>query len=107
MLTRRDLVKCGVTAATLSGFSPRLVHADDDDGVGRSPFRTNPFVEPLPFPPVKEPVGVGPACRDALSSTGATQANPGTHQYIERTDCAPTKAYEIHVGEGVTSFHPN
>jgi len=105
MLTRRELVKCGVTAATLSGFSPRLVHADDE--VGRSPFRTDPFVEPLPFPPVKEPVGVGPACRDALSSTGFTQANPGPHQYIERADCVPTKAYEIHVAEGLHSFHPS
>jgi FtsP/CotA-like multicopper oxidase with cupredoxin domain len=105
MLTRRELVKCGVTAATLSGFSPRLVHADDD--VGGSPFRTDPFVEPLPFPPVKEPVGVGPACRDALSSTGFTQANPGPHQYIERADCVPTKAYEIHVAEGEHSFHPS
>ena len=103
MLTRRELLKCGVTAATLSGFSPRFARADN--GTGKSPFTTQPFVEALPLPPVKQPVGTGPNCRAALRTIG-TESSPGTHQFIERPDCAPVLAYESTVKEGLLQLPP-
>jgi FtsP/CotA-like multicopper oxidase with cupredoxin domain len=104
MLTRRELLKCGATAATLTGLLPRL--ARGDDGAARSPFVTPPFVDPVPFPALKQPVGSGTACLDALRVLG-TRASPGTHQFIERPDCGPVEAYEIEVKEGSHTFHPN
>jgi FtsP/CotA-like multicopper oxidase with cupredoxin domain len=103
MLTRRELLKCGIATATLSGFSPRFARADGT--AVKTPITTQPFVEPLPFPAVKVPVGTGANCRDSLHNVG-TQGNPGTFQFIERPDCAPSLAYEIAVQEGLHSFHP-
>jgi len=103
MLTRRELLKYGVTAATLSGFSPRLARGDDGDGA-RTPFKLQPFLDPLPVPLVKSTFSTGPNCVGALPVIG-TQASPGTHQYIERPDCAPVCAYTLDVKEGSHLFH--
>ena len=106
MLTRRELLKYGVTAATLSGFSPRFARGDDGGGgVPTSPFKTQPFIQALPFPPVKKPFTTGSGCVAGLPTTGI-QASPGTHQFIDRTDCAAALAYTIDVREGLHTFHP-
>src|SRR5947209_1771704 len=105
MLTRRDLLKYGVTAATLSGFSPRFARGDDDGGVARTtPFKLEPFRDPLPFPAVKTPFTTGPDCVTGLPTIGR-QASPGTHQFIERPDCAPVCGYTLDVREALHSFH--
>ena len=36
------------------------------NGVGVSAYATQPFVEPLPIPPVKTPVATGPGCESFL-----------------------------------------
>jgi FtsP/CotA-like multicopper oxidase with cupredoxin domain len=112
MLTRRELLKYGVTAATLSGFSPRLARGDDGGGGARTPFKTEPFVQSLPFPPVKQTFATGSGCVRSLPTVG-TQASPGTHQYSERPDFDPVCAYAINVsdrdanGDPITHiFHP-
>jgi hypothetical protein len=58
MVTRRELLKCGITAATLSGFSPRFARADDGAGA-TSPFKTKPFIQALPIPPVRQSTRTG------------------------------------------------
>lgn len=105
MLTRRELLKYGVTAATLSGFSPRLARGDDGGGA-RTPFKTTPFVQRLPLPLVKDPFSTGAACANSLPTTGV-KAGPAEHQFIDRPDCAPVRAYTIDVKEGLHAFHPD
>ena len=76
MLTRRDLLKYGVTAATLSGFSPRFARGDDGGGA-TSPFKTKPFVQELPFPLVKSPFSTGSGCVDKSTIWGYDGTYPG------------------------------
>ena len=54
MISRRDMLKYGVATATLSGVSLRPADADDGGGVGKTPFKTEPFIEPLPVPAIKK-----------------------------------------------------
>jgi FtsP/CotA-like multicopper oxidase with cupredoxin domain len=108
MISRRDVLKYGMATAALSGVSPRRAGADDD-GVGKSPFKTQPFLEPLPVAQIKIPVNATPttdgSCVNFLSP--GTLASPGTHQFIERADFKPRYAYEIHVKENkYHNFHP-
>jgi FtsP/CotA-like multicopper oxidase with cupredoxin domain len=100
MLTRRELLKYGVTTATLSGFSPRLARGDGGGGGSKSPFTLTPFVDPLPVPLVKSYFDTV----DSLPTTGI-QSSPGTHQFIERADCAPGRFYKLDVKEGSHRFH--
>ena len=93
MLSRRDMLKYGLATATLSGVSARRADADDD-GVGKTPFKTEPFQEPLPIPQIKKPV-------DILSP--GTAKSPGGHQFIDRFP--PKLFYEIRTKEAYQSFH--
>ena len=108
MLSRRELLKYGITTATLTGFAPRWARGDDGDAP-RSPFNTDAW-QPLPFPLVKSPFaidehdGISPV--DKLPTVGV-KAGPDAHQFIERSDCVPVKAYTIDVGPAMHQFHPN
>jgi FtsP/CotA-like multicopper oxidase with cupredoxin domain len=103
MFSRRDLLKYGLASATLSTVRARPAGADD--GVGKTPFRTDPFQDPLPLAPVKVAVNATPtldgSCVNLL--TRGKLASPGTHQFSERADFKPRYAYEIHVKEN--KFH--
>jgi len=105
MLTRRDLLKYGIGAATLSAFAPRFARGDDGGGA-RTPFVTKPFIQELPFPLVKSPFSTGSGCVDQLPTVGV-KAGPAEHQFIERGDCAPVLAYTIDVHEADHQFHPD
>src|SRR5438128_5492388 len=106
MISRRDVLKYGMATAALSGVSSRRADADDG-GAGKSPFKTQPFVDALPIPPIKQPLNDTPTtnCLSLLSGSDRL-ANPGGHQFIERPDFQPIYAYEIHVKEAYQRFHP-
>jgi FtsP/CotA-like multicopper oxidase with cupredoxin domain len=87
------------------------------NGVGVSPFQTQPFVEPLPIMPVKSPVATGAGCESRL--TPGTLAGPFARHvpfegeltaagtYHQRySQFAPQNAYEIHIKETKQKFHP-
>src|SRR5476651_482936 len=107
MISRRDVLKYGMATAALSGVSLR--QAEADSGVGTSPFKTKPFIEPLPIPLIKTPLNATPTADGScvsLLSGGDTLASSGEHQFIERPDFKPRFAYEIHTKEATHSFHP-
>src|SRR4051794_37169374 len=95
MISRRDLLKYGMTTAALAKMSSQAVTADDDGVGARTPFKTQPFVEPLPIPLVKTPVNASPtadgSCVDQMAGgrSPANLASPGQHQHIERPDFSP------------------
>ncbi|MBX3223906.1 MAG: multicopper oxidase domain-containing protein [Labilithrix sp.] len=124
VLGRRDLVRLGLVAGAGSAgylFSNRAFSApgrgDVDDaevrdcllrgGVGQSGRgnaqspQTTPFVEPLPIPPVKQPVAsLTPAPQvDPLPGEGRTRP----HQALTRFP--PKKLYEIRQREARHRFH--
>ena len=105
MLTRRDLLKYGISAATLSGFAPRLARGDDGGGP-RTPFVTTPFIQELPLPLVKSPFSTGANCVAGLPTAGV-KAGPGAHQFFDQPGCAPTLAYTVDVREALHQFHPD
>jgi FtsP/CotA-like multicopper oxidase with cupredoxin domain len=106
-VTRRDLMKMGllsgagylVAKAGLSSRATGVAHADDETV---SP-PTRPFLEPLPIPPVKQPVAaLSPAPQvDPLPGEGRTRP----HQALTRFP--PQKLYEVHQREALHSFHPD
>ena len=105
MFSRRDMLKYGLATAAASGVPTRRARAGDDGGVAKTPFKTDPFQDPLPLAQIKVPVNSTPtpdgSCVRLLSP--GTMASPGTHQFIERADFKPKYAYEIHVKEN--RFH--
>ena len=105
MLTRRELLKYGIGAATLSGFAPRFARGDDGGGA-RTPFVTEPFIQALPSPLIKSPFSSGTGCVAALPTTGI-KAGPDKHQFFDAEGCTPTLAYTIDVRPGMHQFHPH
>lgn len=110
MMTRRDLLKRGlITPAVLAAGSRLDARFLDDGASSGTPFKTTPFVEALPIPAVKVPVGTGPDALKAL--TAGTTGNPifedpnAAHQFFDRF--APQQAHELHVMERKHSFHPD
>ena len=88
MISRRDMLKYGMGAAALSGVSLGQADADDGGGVGKTPFKTEPFVEPLPIPAIKTPVS---------KLSPGTLASPGfTNERIAifRAEAEPNKPPE-------------
>jgi len=125
MVTRRDMLRMGLIGAA-GALSPGIARralaaggaASTTNGVGVSPFATQPFVEPLPIMPVKIPVATGPGCENSLAP--GTMAGPfiehvpfegertsiGTyHQKYSRFP--PQNAYEMHQKEVKQKFHPS
>ena len=107
MLSRRDMLKYGLATATLSGVSTVRAGADDGGGVGKSPFKTDEFREPLPIPSIKKPLNEtsSTTCLSRLSGNDRL-VSPREHPFIERPDFQPVFAYEIHAREGYQSFYP-
>jgi FtsP/CotA-like multicopper oxidase with cupredoxin domain len=115
LITRRELLKRGLATSALYGLTRRLAFADGGGGVGKTPFTTQPFLERLPIAPVKTTPFTGSTCLaqlDAHRPAGFTQAGPFDwsgnpyHQFIDRPECKPAAAYEIHVKEAYQSCHP-
>jgi len=61
--------------------------------VGKTPFKTEPFIEPLPVPWIKKALNDTPTtnCLHLLSG-GDRLASSGVHQFIERPDFQPVYA---------------
>ena len=111
-LSRRDLMKLGLLTSAgylvaKGGLSARA------DGNPQSPF-TRAFVEPLPIPPIKQPVPqpVPPApplnpAPQVSPNTAAGEGRPRPHQFFPN-NLPGFKFYEIHQQENTTySFHPD
>ena len=96
-MSRRHLLKSGAVGAAgvaaLPLLSPRRSFAQKPKVTATVSPATTPFVEPLPIPPVLQPVA-------ALSPV----PNPAAHQlYLQHL---PTKFYEVRVRAALHSFHP-
>ena len=105
-LSRRDLMKLGLLTSAgylvaKGGLSARA------DGNPQSPF-TRAFVEPLPIPPIKQPVPqpVPPApplnpAPQVSPNTAAGEGRPRPHQFFPN-NLPGFKFYEIHQQENTT-----
>src|SRR5947207_15433889 len=101
------MLKYGMGAAALSGVSLRRADADDGGGVGKTPFKTEPFIEPLPVPAIKKALNDTPTttCLHLLSG-GDKLASPRVHQLIEPPDFQPAYAYQLHLKQAYQRLHP-
>jgi FtsP/CotA-like multicopper oxidase with cupredoxin domain len=124
MLTRRDILRMGLIG-TAGALSPQLASrafaaggaTTTTNGVGISPFLTQPFLEACPIMPVKSGLN-GLGCEDHL--TAGIMAGPlkahvpfegektkvGTY-HQRYAQFAPQHAYELHVKEAKQKFHPS
>jgi FtsP/CotA-like multicopper oxidase with cupredoxin domain len=97
-LLRMGLVMGGAGMAALKGvrnFRPYRAHADDAIPFTSPP--NTPFVDPLPIPPVMQPVSLNPAPTNGPNPlpsavTGFPEANRPDHQRWE--EFLPAKMYE-------------
>lgn len=100
-LTRRDLIKMGLVSSAgylvaKKGLSSRV------SGQALESPPTRPFVEPLPIPPIKEPVPALEPAPDIMPLPGEARTRP--HQAL--TALPPQVLYEVHQQEALHSFHP-
>src|SRR4030081_649912 len=112
MLTRRELLKRGLATPAFLAAARRLEAGFDggnsgkgrtpgDAGRSQTPFVTAPFVERLPIPTVKAPIGAGPDCARALTPGIAGSplfSSPNGFEFFD--EFPPQLAYELHVTEG-------
>jgi FtsP/CotA-like multicopper oxidase with cupredoxin domain len=102
---RRRLLKLGVAAGAASaghGLLPAITgHASAADTAGQPPF-LQPFLDPLPIPPIKTPTTLIPA-PGRLPVTG--EAGREAHQRFE--EFAPQVCYEIRARAGKHRYHPH
>jgi FtsP/CotA-like multicopper oxidase with cupredoxin domain len=102
-LSRRDLMKLGLLTSagylvTKGGLSARA------DGNPQSPF-TEPFFDPLPIPPIKQPVPSLNPAPQASPNTAAGEGRTRDHQLFTRWQSEGFTFYEIHQQPGQHSFH--
>jgi FtsP/CotA-like multicopper oxidase with cupredoxin domain len=102
-VTRRELIKMGILGTTGAFLARRGLYgsAAADEVIPSPP--TRPFVEPLPVPPVLQPVSSLSPAPSRLPVAGEARALP--HQAFAR--CPPARLYETHAEEVVHSFHPD
>ena len=101
-LTRRDLIKLGLVTSAGYLIAKRGLSSRASGQTLLSP-RTRPFVEPLPIPPVKQPVPtLSPAPR-VMPLPGEGRTRP--HQAL--TALPPSVLYEVHQREAPHRFHPD
>lgn len=104
-VSRRDLMKMGLLTSAgylvaKKGLSVRASTPRDDP---ESP-PTTPWVEPLPIPPVKQPVASLSPAPTVNPNTGAGEGRTRPHQAL--TSHPPEKLYEIHQFAAQLSVHP-
>jgi FtsP/CotA-like multicopper oxidase with cupredoxin domain len=100
---RRTLLKVaaasGVATASYGLFSPRTSNAENK-GKEEQKIYLQPFIDPLPIPPIKTPTTLTPApARLAVSGEAGREA----HQRFE--EFRPQIHYEVHVRAGRHRFH--
>lgn len=101
--SRRRLFKLGVASGVATagyGLLPaKKSNAKDGDKVGPGPF-LQPFIDPLPIPPIKTPTTLIPA-PERLPVPG--EVGREAHQRFE--EFPPQINYEVHVRAGRQRFH--
>ncbi|HYJ84706.1 MAG TPA: hypothetical protein VEW46_01460, partial [Pyrinomonadaceae bacterium] len=116
-LSRRDMMKAGLLTSAgylihKRGLSARAQFSGDDcddrwrdgsDGTPESP-PTTPFLEPMPIPPVAQPVAALTPVPQINPNTAAGEGRTRPHQAFAQF--APQKLYEVHQREELISMHP-
>jgi FtsP/CotA-like multicopper oxidase with cupredoxin domain len=116
-LSRRDMMKAGLLTSAgylihKNGLSARAQFSGDDcddrwrdgsDGTPESP-PTTPFLEPMPIPPVAQPVATLSPAPTIAPNTAAGEGRTRPHQAFAQF--APQKLYEVHQREALVSMHP-
>jgi FtsP/CotA-like multicopper oxidase with cupredoxin domain len=107
-LSRRDMVRLGLLSSsgylvTTLGLSAQTAEVGFADSPPLTSPPTRAFIEPLPIPPIKQPVAaLNPAPQvNPLPGEGRTQP----HQAFTRFP--PVKLYETHAREVTASFSPD
>lgn len=123
-LSRRDLIKAGLLTSAgyliqKNGLSARAQFGGggsfgsgcdrrwfDGSGGNGTPVSppTTPFVEPMPIPPIAQPVASLSPAPTVNPNTAAGEARTRPHQAL--TTLAPQKFYEVHQREALVSMHP-
>lgn len=117
-LSRRDMMKAGLLTGAgylihKNGLSARAQFSGDCDrrwshggggnGTPESP-PTDPFLEPMPIPPVAQPVATLSPAPTINPNTAAGEGRTRPHQAFAQF--APQKLYEVHQREQLISMHP-
>jgi FtsP/CotA-like multicopper oxidase with cupredoxin domain len=124
-LSRRDLMKMGLLTSAgflipKNGLSARAPQFGGGGGFGGNCFGfygqggtpvsppTTPYLEPMPIPPIAQPVANADALTGPLpQATPNTAANEGrTRDHQAFTTLPPQKYYEVHQREADISVHP-
>ena len=123
-LSRRDLIKAGLLTSAgyliqKNGLSARAQFGGggsfgsgcdrrwwDGSGGNGTPVSppTTPFLEPMPIPPVAQPVTTLSPAPTINPNTVGGEARTRPHQAF--TQFAPQKLYEVHQREALISMHP-